>query len=64
MLDVEILLTLAFMKHIVDSHAYELHPRLMTSTTLLKNARVLHYKYDRVHYYSKVKLSTYSNEYR
>lgn len=46
MLDVEILLTLAFMKHIVDSHAYELHPRLMTSTTLLKNARVLHYKYD------------------
>jgi hypothetical protein len=63
MLYLETMIALASMTYVVDLDAYELHPGMeMSSMTLLMNARVLHYTYDRVHY-SKISLHTYVNDY-
>lgn len=45
MLDLETIIILATMAYIIDSTAYELHPRVIekSSTTLLMHARDLHY---------------------
>lgn len=45
MLDLETIIILATMAYIIDSFAYELHPRVLeqSSTTLLMHARDLHY---------------------
>ena len=48
MLDLETIIALASMTYVIDLDAYELHTGMkMSSMTLLMNARVLHYTYDR-----------------
>ena len=48
MKNIEIMVSLASMTYVVDLDAYELHPGdEKCLTTLLMNARVLYYTYDR-----------------
>jgi hypothetical protein len=47
MVDLETIITLAFMTYILDLDAYEFHPRdEKIFNNLLMNARVLYYTYD------------------
>ena len=48
MVDLETIITIGSMTYIVDLDAYDLHLGMKkSSTTLLMNARVLHYTYDK-----------------